>query len=798
MPKNKFVCVHGHFYQPPRENAWLETVELQEGALPFHDWNEKINFECYAPNAVARILDGKNKIKKIVNNYAQISFNFGPTLLSWLEDADPVTYQNILDADKISRTRFSGHGNAMAQVYNHLIMPLANAHDKETQVLWGIADFESRFKRKPEGMWLAETAVDMATLEVLAENGIKFTVLAPRQAKAFRKTGDKDWTPLQETVSPYQAYQCNLDSGRSIALFFYDGNVAKDVAFQKLLNNGESFANRLTGVFADDDSVQLSHIATDGESYGHHHKYGEMALAWGLDYIEKQGYQLTNYGEFLEKFPPEHEILIHENSSWSCVHGIERWRSDCGCHTGGEPHWNQAWRKPLREALDWVQGELIQIFEKEGSGLMADPWAARNDYIGLILDRSKENSLRFIAEHAKRDLDEKEKTSLLRLLEMQHHAMLMYTSCAWFFTEISGIETDQVLQYALRAIQYARYVTNTDLRQEFEKRLAKAPSTVYENGAASYQKNVIPSQSNLLKIGALYAAGALFSPENKSKGFLHYWVKNEVFEHYSAGVRRCIIGRTTITSQIDLGNRYFSFAIVYLGQQNMIGSVSLNMSRKLFDQYHTDIANAFNHSDLGDVINFLQDFGHERFSFKDLSKDEKRNILKRVVRRSLPPVEAVIRDFYNDNYHLMTALGDSNIPLIEGWKDIVQFVINRDLADSFETGKISVNKLKRLAAEVKKWEVQLIDPEGLRLAAGELVFNELQNVNATVEKIVSLKEIMEALSLLDIQPELWKSQNLYYEMNRGYREGKWVYVSQEWKGAFLSLGKQLNFSEEWT
>ncbi len=798
MPENKYVCIHGHFYQPPRENAWLDTVELQEGALPFHDWNEKINFECYAPNAAARILDGQNKIKRIVNNYAQVSFNFGPTLLSWMEIADPVTYKKILDADRLSQERFGGHGNALAQVYNHLIMPLANKRDKNTQVRWGIADFEHRFKRKPEGMWLSETAVDMATLEVLAEHGLKFTILAPRQAKAFRKINGDDWMPLKESIDPRRAYLCKLDSGRSITLFFYDGSVAKDVAFQNLLNSGEAFANRLTGVFDDSDSVQLSHIATDGESYGHHHRHGEMALAWGLDHIEKQGFRLTNYGEFLEKHPPEYEVQIHENSSWSCVHGVERWRSDCGCKTGGEAHWNQAWRKPLRDALDWISGELCLIFEKEGKGLMKDVWTARDDYISLILNRRKSNTLTFIQKHQKRKLNDKEQTMMLRLLGMQHQAMLMYTSCAWFFTEISSIETDQVLQYALRGMQYARYVTHVDFRDEFEKRLEKAPSNIYENGAVSYRQNVIPAQSNLVKIGMGFAAAALFDEGNGDASFLHSWVENEVFDRYVAGVRRLVICRTTITSQLDFGKRHFSFAILYLGQQNMIGSVSLDMSRKGFDKFHQKIMDAFKRSDIGDVINLLQDFGPRRFSFKDMAKDEKRRILRMAINRNLPPVEAVIRNFYNDNYHLMTALEDSHIPMIEGWKNIVQFVVNQDLTHLFEKGKISVMKLKELVSEVNRWEVKLLDPEGLSLAIGERVFNELQNVNSTVERIIALNEILEALPQLGIQPELWKSQNLYYDLNKGYREGEWVFVSQEWKNAFLNFGRLLDFSEEWT
>ncbi|HEY2321618.1 MAG TPA: glycoside hydrolase, partial [Thermoanaerobaculia bacterium] len=325
MPDARFIAVHGHFYQPPRENPWLEAVETQDTAHPYHDWNERITFECYAPNASARILDDSDRILRIVNNYATMSFNFGPTLLSWLEVHAPETYAAIIDADRASRARFSGHGSAIAQAYNHIIMPLANARDRRTQVQWGIRDFEHRFGRKPEGMWLPETAVDTDTLEVLAAAGIRFTILEPGQA---REAG----------IDPTMAYRCNLPSGRSIAIFFYDGPISRAVAFENLLARGEFLANRLAGAFDPSRTHdQLVNIATDGETYGHHHRYGDMALAYALHYIEERELAtLTNYGEYLEKHPPVHEVEIRENTAWSCAHGVERWRSDCGCSTGGQ------------------------------------------------------------------------------------------------------------------------------------------------------------------------------------------------------------------------------------------------------------------------------------------------------------------------------------------------------------------------------------------------------------------------------------------------------------------------------
>ncbi len=364
-PAKRFICIHGHFYQPPRENPWLETVETQDTAAPYHDWNERICAECYAPNGAARVVNVKNQITRIVNNYARISFNFGPTLLSWLKENAPRTYRMILDGEGRSRQRNRGHSSAMAQVYNHMILPLANARDRATQIRWGIADYENSFGAPPEGMWLPETAADTATLEALATNGIRFTVLAPHQCKRIRplEMGEaSDWIDTPDaTVDTTHPYLVRFASGASIAVFFYNGPVSRAIAFEGLLDSGDNFVARLKSGFKDSAQPQLVHVATDGESYGHHHKYGEMALAYALRLLEQdKTVKLTNYAAFLEQFPPEFECEIVEDTSWSCVHGVERWRSNCGCN-GGHPGWNQEWRAPLRKALDELRDALIPL-----------------------------------------------------------------------------------------------------------------------------------------------------------------------------------------------------------------------------------------------------------------------------------------------------------------------------------------------------------------------------------------------------------------------------------------------------
>ena len=490
---NRFVCIHGHFYQPPRENPWLEIVTRQESAHPFHDWNERINIECYAPNTQARILDEKGSVVKTVNNYSRMSFDFGPTLLSWMESKAPDTYQAVLDADEISQKNFSGHGSAIAQCYSHMIMPLANSRDKYTQVYWGIRDFEFRFKRLPEAMWLPETAMDLETLQIMADQGIQFTILAPHQAgKLLANSKNPE---QKEELDIYRPYRIELQAGKSIDVFFYNGPLSQSLAFGNLLRDGKSFAEKLIQTDKKNEPHLLS-IATDGETYGHHHKFGDMALAFALQYIDHHvDVRLTNYAEYLEKFPPNQEIEISERTSWSCMHGVARWSIHCGCHTGGHDDWSQHWRAPLRHALDWLQCRVDAIFINLGQELFKDLWQARNHYINIRLNKCDMDS--FLVEQSRRVLEKHEKTVALNLLELQRHSMLMYTSCGWFFNDISGIETEQILLYAGRTIQLAEVLTENSLESHFLMLLALAKSNVSEkgNGAQIYQ--------NVIKIGTM-------------------------------------------------------------------------------------------------------------------------------------------------------------------------------------------------------------------------------------------------------------------------------------------------------
>jgi alpha-amylase/alpha-mannosidase (GH57 family) len=766
----KYLCIHGHFYQPPRENAWLEEIELQESAAPYHDWNERINAECYGPNSVSRILDGEGKIVNIVNNYARISFNFGPTLLSWMREWTPSIYQNVIEGDKESIRRFNGHGSAMAQVYNHIIMPLANRRDKETQVIWGIRDFEFHFGRKPEGMWLAETAVDIETLEVLTENGINFTVLAPRQAKRFRKIGTETW---YDGINPNKHYICRLPSGASIILFFYDGEVANAVAFKGLLKDGKEFAGALLNRFDNNDpNPQLVHIATDGESYGHHHRHGDMALAFCLNYIEENELtKLTNYSEFIHLFAPEYEVEIYENSSWSCVHGVERWRSNCGCNTGGKPGWTQAWRAPLRSALNWLRDELAEIYESEMNLYHENPWELRNRYIEVILNRNAENIDVFLNKHIQNELNELTRTHVLRLLEMQRQALLMFTSCAWFFDEISGIETIQVLQYANRAIQLGERVSNKYLEPDFLTRIEQAYSNLpdLKNGAEIYKTSVMPARLSLTKVGMHYAVASLFEDDPEQIDVLNFHAKNEYFERLEAGAQKMAIGRTTVYSHITLSRKYFSFVVLYLGQHQIIGSASEEMPGKLFYAMAEEVKNAFNKSNLADVIQIMQNyFPAKNFSILELFKDEKIKVLNKILAESLAEAEISYQKIYDQNYNILALMRNQGLTIPPALKQNFDMVINQEIEAFFERKSLDSQKLLHLANEAERWSVPLNYQKITHVASARLL--ELAKLFAQdltqMRYLRRISDFLLYLKRLQIHPTLIELQNEMFNLSK--------------------------------
>ncbi|MEZ0227499.1 MAG: DUF3536 domain-containing protein [Planctomycetota bacterium] len=773
----RYICIHGHFYQPPRENPWLESVELQDSAYPYHDWNERIAAECYGPNTASRILDRENRIVKIVNNYARMSYNFGPTLLRWMQEKSPDCYARVIAADKESQERFSGHGSALAQGYNHAILPLMSSRDRVTQVRWGIRDFEARFGRKPEGMWLPEAAVDIETLDILAEHGILFTVLAPHQASRVRPlavNGDgADWSDVSGgRIDPTRVYLQRLPSGRTISLFFYDGPVSRAVAFERLLTDGEKFAGRLLSAVNDGrDWPQLVHIATDGETYGHHHKMGEMALSYALEHIEeKKLARITNYGEFLEKHPARCEVEIFENSSWSCVHGIERWRSDCGCNSG-RAGWHQKWRAPLREALDWLRDRIAPLFEQKARELFNDPWAARDAYIELVLDRSSPSVNRFLEQHARRALNEHERVVGLKLLELQRHAMLMYTSCGWFFDELSGLETVQVLQYAGRAIQLGEEVLGEKLESDFLDRLEKAPSNIPEhrNGRVCYEKLVRPAVVDLQRVAAHYAVASLFeSYEDKTRVY-GYQVERQDGRVLTAGKAKLAVGWMRVTDEITGERADLSYGTLHIGDHNITGGIRGYHGFANYKSMVRDVTEAFQRADIPEVIRRLdKDFLELTYSLRSLFREEQRKILRSVLASTLADAEAVYRQLYEHNAPLLRFLIDLEIPLPKPFLEAAGLVLNAHLRRAFEARPVDIARIKTLLDEAARARVTL-DKDGLSFtleATIESLFEDLAKAPGDEKLIATLKEILEIHRKLPFDVNLWRVQNVYWDLLR--------------------------------
>jgi alpha-amylase/alpha-mannosidase (GH57 family) len=766
----RYVCVHGHFYQPPRENPSLEAIELQDSAYPYHDWNERITAECYGPNATSRILDNEQRILQLVNNYALMSFNFGPSLISWLKAKAPKVYELILDADKLSQRKFGGHGSAIAQGYNHMILPLANRRDKVTQVKWGISDFQQRFGRHPEGMWLPETAVDVETLEVLAENGIAFTILAPRQAKRVRRKGSRSWKDVSgDRIDPSRAYLVQLPSRKKITVFFYDGPISQGVAFEGLLNDGKRFADRLLSGLSDTrDWPQLAHIATDGESYGHHHHYGEMALTYALHHIEESKLaELTNYGQFLERHPADHFVEIVENSSWSCAHGVERWRTNCGCNSGGHGDWNQGWRAPLRAALDWLRDELALVHQERATGLLKDPWRARDEYIRVILDRSDKTFASFFDEHATHALSTDEQVTALKLLEMQRHALLMYTSCGWFFDELSGLETVQVIHYAGRAVQVAREFLGDQVEECFRERLRSAKSNLPEHGdgAQIYDKWVKPAFVDIGKVAGHYAMCSLFENYGEKTRIYCYDVERESYFLEAEGKLRLAIGRARLSSQITRESATLSFGVLHLGDHDVTGGIRCSQEPENYDDLKKKFADPFSKADTAAMIRILdEEFNRNTFSLRSLFQDERRAIVNLILNDSLITTTAAYRGIYDNHASLIRFLNGVGIPVPPAFQSAADVALNSQLRQEFERPELDADSVQTLLKEAANSKVSL-DVTTLEFVIRKKLEKEADNFavdSGNIEAAQGLRKLLEFIALLPFPVVLREAQNMVY------------------------------------
>jgi len=828
---NKYLCLHGHFYQPPRENPWLDTIERQETAFPYHDWNERVTRECYGPNTRGRLHGKGCRILRLVNNYEYMSFNFGPTLLMWLENAHPWIYSQILAADRASLVRYKGHGNALAQVYNHIIMPLASPRDRLTQIRWGMEDFRHRFGREAEGMWLAETAVDTQTLMMMAGEGIKFTILSPTQAQAVcplskRGPGDlastdtgRDSSSWQDVsggrVDPSRPYRVilNKEGHRFIDVFFYDGPLSHAVAYEKILSSGADLLSRINYIFKNHkDGPRLVSIATDGESYGHHFKFGEMALTWLFDHLEHdRQIGLTNYGMFLELFPPENEVRLFENSSWSCSHGIERWRSNCGCSVGRNPAWNQAWRRPLRQGLDWLATELSLIFEERAARLLKDPWLARDEYIKLLLDRSEDKKKDFLASHSARPLNDDEEVEVFRLMGSQRMALYMFTSCGWFFDDISGIEAIQVLMYASRAIDLVGSWPKKDLESGLMGFLTKAKSNDrrYVHGGKIYQTLVKASRIGPSLLTANHALASLIQGveiEPWLSELIHVlWVKDIDVKGMKANLGEVNVNEKMTGSgfrKTFLAIRRDGMAITCLvGERSGLDperlaeeirsalSLSLEQGTDIFSRYAPE-AQRFDLMDLipdvrSWIINGLANtlFSQIRGSMgtHQGSLQEYINILQEFSERSHSFLDIPFRLLFMDEILNILALAPVTNPI-----DFNELLRAASLAGPGYPTPSNEKGEAEFLGEI------LNEPKLLKEAQGFL--RRSMDTIAQSNNIISMKNIINFLDFmrgLNMEPDLWECQNLYYDLARdnGFSNA----LSLEGRRSFQDLGRTLGF-----
>lgn len=787
----KYLCVHGHFYQPPRENPWLERIVYQKSARPYHDWNERVTRECYGPNSRSRLHGKENRITKLINNYEYMSFNFGPTLLSWLEEEHPWIYSEILKADAASRERYGGHGNALAQVYNHIIMPLASSRDKRTQIRWGISDFRHRFGRDPEGMWLAETAVDSETLKLMAEEGIKFTILSPDQARSVRPLKmnprkrrkapvAESWQDVSggriDTTRPYRVFPDKREPS-FIDIFFYDGPLSRAIAYEKLLASGQDLLSRIHTVFAGHrDRPILVSVATDGESYGHHSKFGEMALSWLFHRIEQEDeIRLTNYGQFLEQFPPEQEVKIFENTAWSCAHGVGRWQADCGCSIFQRPGWNQKWRAPLREGLNRLSVELSSIFEDRAAGLLRDPWEARDDYIRIMLNQAGNQVDDFMERH-RVSFHHEQRTEILRLLESQRMAMYMFTSCGWFFDDISGIEAAQVLMYACRAIDLVEEWSPVDLEKELMTFLARAESNdpEYGHGDKVYETVVLSSRITPSLAAAHHAmvsvAGEPFSGnpllplkasltqkitlrENGIKGGLG---------HIKMADRRT--GRVHQRAYLALHGPGGDLCC-------MIGTITDNGPAPWMEEFQGADRRG-SHKALVDLFSRNTE-QVQRFDLNDLIPDTRTYIIQGFANRVDDRIKGSIgthHESIRDLTGILRQTGEQPPAFLRGLFHILFFHELYDLLRSCaEKTEIDLSDVARLAS--------LCDPSCCDSLAGsptikDMLCRQMDSFTKT-KTVVNLKNVMNILTMmrgLNVDPDLWEIQNMFYDLyqNAGF------------------------------
>jgi alpha-amylase/alpha-mannosidase (GH57 family) len=788
------LVIHGHFYQPPRENPWTDHIEHQPGAHPFPNWNERITSECYRPNAFARIVDNYGRVERIVNNYSLINFNFGPTLLAWLERFHPATYARILEADRASRRERGGHGNAIAQGYHHAILPLSNERDRRTEIRWGLTDFRHRFGREPESLWLPETACNDATLGALIDEGLKYVILSPFQAERVRPTGGEAWLSVidgqLDTTIPYR-YLHRDGSGRSLAIFFYDGGLAKAIAFDGALASSHMLLERFErkareGGRSNGDGAggRLVHVATDGESYGHHFKFGDRCLAYALEVeAAARGLRVTNYGEFLEANEPRFEVEIKagaegEGTAWSCAHGVGRWTRDCSCHASAPEGWNQKWRTPLRAALNYIRDEAARAYAEQGGELFGDPWGARDDYAEVLVDARRDRRAEFLARQARRPLSEAEGRRALTLLELQRSSLLMFTSCGWFFNDISGIETVQVLKYAARAMDFMEELELPSAREGFLERLAAAQSNVrkHGNGADIFRQQVERVRVAPSRIAASLAISSLMDRSEQDGEVAGHAFTLTDFRQERHGRLALATGRIVLET-LSTGKRLdFAVAAMHVGDVDFYCVLKEYPAGEVFRAATENLWSQFRTGSVPTLLRLMQEeFGPSEFGLEHLLPEGRQRIYEIVFGRMVGRFSEQYEYLYEENRRNIEMLQQAGFHLPKELRAAAEFTITRRLEremQKFEqqNDRAAFREALQIAGEVARLGYRL-DRTSMRRKFETLI---VATVRAAVgdpdpETYEAALALIDLAGELNLHANLERAQEIVYEASQDAR-----------------------------
>ncbi|HEV2912491.1 MAG TPA: DUF3536 domain-containing protein [Pyrinomonadaceae bacterium] len=809
------LIIHGHFYQPPRENPWTEIVDREPSARPFHDWNERIHNECYRPNGYARIIDGYGRIELIVNNYVNMSFNFGPTLLSWIEREHPETYARILEADRLSALKRGGHGNAIAQSYNHTILPLNNERDRRTQVRWGLRDFRYRFGREAEAMWLPETACDAATLETLIEEGLRYVILSPHQAARVRPVGDAaaDWINVDDgqidATRPYKYFHRD-NSNRGIVIFFYDGPIAKAIAFDGALASSQGLVDRFARASAR-GAEGCVNVATDGETYGHHFHWGDRTLAYALEVeAPMRGLEVTNYGEFLDCHPPTMEVEIKtgpdgQGTSWSCAHGVGRWQRDCGCQTGAQGGWNQAWRGPLRAALDLLSEEAARAFEGGAGELFIDPWAARDDYIELIVNpfASRDEYLR---RHGGRELSTAERTRALSLLEMQRSAMLMYTSCGWFFADISGIETQQVLKYAGRVMDLQEELgLQPATKGRFLEILAEARSNIagLGTGADIYRRFVEPTVVTPERVAAHLGMSSLVDEVQEAGEAASYLYRRKDFQKQQHG--RLTLSTEHLELEARATSRPYDYALasMHFGDVDFYSVLKPFPGEESFREATAALWSQFRAASLPSILRLAQEkFGPGEYGLEHLLPAGRERISEILFEQMVERFSEEYAFLYKANRRNIEMLQEAGFELPRELRAAAEFTIGRRFEEEIREQEgqqydvTAYRKAIEIADEVAQHGLS-IDRASIRRTFEGLIARAVRHAlkNPSAENSQPALVLVRLARKLKLEANLEQAQEAVYE---ALRAGRPVPVETRELASELGLAPALLARSEFT